>query len=64
MAKTYKQIMDEARSTVPEVSADDVKARLDRKDPIALLDVREKDHDTGGRVGSRAPRPAAASCSR
>jgi rhodanese-related sulfurtransferase len=50
MAKTYKQIMDEARSAVPEVSADDVRARLDRKDPIALLDVREKEEFRQGYV--------------
>ena len=29
MAKTYQQIMAEAKQQVPEVSADDVKARLD-----------------------------------
>ena len=42
MAKTYKQIMDEARQLVPEVSADDVKA-LDRGEKPVLLDVREKE---------------------
>src|SRR5581483_652619 len=32
MAKTYKEIMDEAKRVVPEVSPDDVKSRLDRGD--------------------------------
>ena len=30
MAKTFKQIMDEARRVVPEVSVDEVRGRLDR----------------------------------
>ena len=50
MAKTYKQIIDEARSSVPEVSADDVKARLDKKEPLTLLDVREKEEYRQGYV--------------
>jgi sulfur-carrier protein adenylyltransferase/sulfurtransferase len=50
MAKTYKQIIDEARSTVPEASADDVKARLDRKEPLTLLDVREKEEYRQGYI--------------
>src|SRR5262249_16642269 len=43
MAKTYQQIMDEARKLVPEVSPDEVKARIDRGTPGVLLDVREKE---------------------
>jgi molybdopterin/thiamine biosynthesis adenylyltransferase/rhodanese-related sulfurtransferase len=43
MAKTYQQIMDEARRIVPEVGADEVKARLDAGKPGVLLDVREKE---------------------
>ena len=50
MAKTYKQIIDEARSAVPEVSADDVKARLDKKEPLTLLDVREKEEYRQGYI--------------
>ena len=30
MAKTYQQIMDEAKRLVPEVSPDEVKRKLDR----------------------------------
>src|SRR5215470_17683073 len=43
MAKTYKQIMDEARRIVPEVSPDDVKTKLDRGEHPIVLDVREKE---------------------
>src|SRR2546425_12844829 len=43
MAKTYKQVMEEARQLVPEVSPDDVKARLDRGERPMLLDVRERE---------------------
>src|SRR5438132_6806136 len=43
MAKTYKQIMDEARKAVPEVSPEQVKATLDKAKPPVVLDVREKE---------------------
>ena len=41
MAKTYQEIMTEARQQVPEVSTDDVRAKLAQQ-PL-LLDVREKE---------------------
>src|SRR6266851_7020123 len=50
MAKTYKQIMDEARQLVPELSPDDVKARLDRGERPMLLDVREREEFRQGYV--------------
>ena len=43
MAKTYRQIMDEARQAVPEVSPDEVRKRLDGGGSPVLLDVREKE---------------------
>ena len=43
MAKTYKQIMDEARQLVPETSPEEVKARLDQGPRPVVLDVREKE---------------------
>ncbi len=49
MAKTYKQIMDEARRLVPEMSADDVQRRL-AKAGATLLDVREKDEYRDGHL--------------
>src|SRR5438874_1168799 len=50
MAKTYKQIMDEARQVVPEASPDEVKSKLDRGTPPMLLDVREKEEFRQGYV--------------
>jgi sulfur-carrier protein adenylyltransferase/sulfurtransferase len=43
MAKTYQQIMAEARQQVPEVSVDDVKTRLAAGTKPVVLDVREKE---------------------
>jgi adenylyltransferase/sulfurtransferase len=50
MAKTYQQVMDEARRVVPEISPDELKAKLDRSDPPVLLDVREKEEFRQGYV--------------
>src|SRR3989454_628720 len=50
MAKTYKQIMEEARQVVPEVSPDEVKGKLDGGARPVLLDVREKDEVRQGYV--------------
>src|SRR5690242_8841585 len=50
MAKTYKQIMDEAKQLVPEVSPEQVKARLDKGEKPLLLDVREKEEVRQGYV--------------
>jgi len=43
MAKTYEQIMAEAKQQVPEVSPDEVKGRLAKPEKPVLLDVREKE---------------------
>src|SRR6267378_3696892 len=50
MAKTYKQIMEEARQVVPEVSPDEVKGKLDGGPRPVLLDVREKDEVRQGYI--------------
>src|SRR5262249_21082493 len=50
MAKTYQQMMTEARQQVPEVSADEVKTRVaDAKKPV-LLDVREREEFRQGYI--------------
>jgi sulfur-carrier protein adenylyltransferase/sulfurtransferase len=49
MATTYKQIMEEARRLVPEVSVEDVKRRI-AKPGATLLDVREKDEFRDGHL--------------
>jgi molybdopterin/thiamine biosynthesis adenylyltransferase/rhodanese-related sulfurtransferase len=51
MATTYKQIMEEARRLVPEVSVQDVRGRIDNPDGATLLDVREKDEYRDGHLG-------------
>jgi adenylyltransferase/sulfurtransferase len=57
MAKTYKQLMDEARHEVPEVSVDDVRQRLARDPKVALLDVREKEEYREGHVAGSTSIP-------
>src|SRR5436190_17704676 len=50
MATAYKQIMEEARRLVPEVSVQDVRGRLDKSDRATLLDVREKEEYREGHL--------------
>src|SRR5215813_4513878 len=50
MAKTYKQLMEEARQAVPEVTIDEVKNRLERGEKWALLDVREREEYREGHL--------------
>ncbi len=50
MAKTYQQIMEEARRLVPEVSPEEVKAQLDNGQRPVLLDVREREEFREGYV--------------
>jgi sulfur-carrier protein adenylyltransferase/sulfurtransferase len=50
MATTYKQIMDEARRLVPEVSVEDVRGRLEKRDQATVLDVREKEEYRDGHL--------------
>jgi molybdopterin/thiamine biosynthesis adenylyltransferase/rhodanese-related sulfurtransferase len=50
MAKTFKQIMEEARRDIPEQSVEDVRARLTREPSLTLLDVREKEEYREGHL--------------
>jgi molybdopterin/thiamine biosynthesis adenylyltransferase/rhodanese-related sulfurtransferase len=50
MAKTYKEIMAEARRLVPELSPAEVKQALDRGEKYVLLDVREKEEYRDGHL--------------
>ncbi|HWP64459.1 MAG TPA: molybdopterin-synthase adenylyltransferase MoeB [Candidatus Limnocylindria bacterium] len=50
MAKTYQELMAEARAAVPEVSPEEVKARLAAGKPVALLDVREREEFRQGYI--------------
>src|SRR5262249_58700113 len=49
-AKTYQQIMTEAKQQVPEVSPDDLKTRLDQATKPVVLDVREREEVRQGYV--------------
>jgi molybdopterin/thiamine biosynthesis adenylyltransferase/rhodanese-related sulfurtransferase len=51
MPKTYKEIMSEARTLVPELSPAEVKQKLDRGEKPLLLDVREKEEYRDGHLG-------------
>src|SRR5581483_3638410 len=57
MAKTYRQILDEARKLVPETSVEDLKRRLDAGEVPVLLDVREKEEIRQGAIPGAIPLP-------
>ena len=48
MAKTYTDLLSEVKQSVRIVSLEEVKRRLDAKEPMQLVDVREKDEVRGG----------------
>jgi molybdopterin/thiamine biosynthesis adenylyltransferase/rhodanese-related sulfurtransferase len=48
--KTYRDMVSEAQTVVPEVSVEDVKGRLDAGAPLALIDVRDPDEFREGAV--------------
>ncbi len=50
MAKTYQQIMTEAKQIVPEISPDEVKTRLASAKKPVVLDVREREEVRQGYV--------------
>jgi len=50
MAKTFKELMDDARREVPEWSIDQVKQHLGNGNGYALLDVREKEEYREGHL--------------
>ena len=57
MATTYKQIMDEARRLVPEVSVEDVRSQVDKGDGVTVLDVREKEEYRDGHLAGAISLP-------
>jgi len=50
MAKTFKQLMEEARKDVPELSVHEAQELLAKNGTYALLDVREKDEYREGHL--------------
>ncbi|MBI2178890.1 MAG: molybdopterin-synthase adenylyltransferase MoeB [Candidatus Tectomicrobia bacterium] len=54
MAKSGRDLLAEARDTVPEITADEVKALKDKGQPIRLIDVREPDEFRAGYIPGAA----------
>jgi molybdopterin/thiamine biosynthesis adenylyltransferase/rhodanese-related sulfurtransferase len=50
MTKTYTQLMEEARQTIPEVTVDEVKNRVEWGEQWTLLDVREREEYRDGHL--------------
>ena len=50
MSSTFRELLDQTRKQVREISIDDVKAALDAREPLLLLDVREADEVAAGRL--------------
>ena len=50
MAKTYKQLMEEARQVIAEVPVEEVKKRLEGGEQWTLLDVREREEYREGHL--------------
>ncbi|AKT40497.1 molybdopterin-synthase adenylyltransferase MoeB [Chondromyces crocatus] len=50
MPTTYSDLMANVRSSIREVTLGDLKRRLDEKEPITLIDVREKEEHRAGYI--------------
>src|SRR5215475_644803 len=50
MAKTYTQLLEAARQTIPEVTVDEVKNRVEQGEHWTLLDVREREEYRAGHL--------------
>lgn len=57
MAKTYQELMNEARGAVAEVTIDDVKAQMENGARPTLLDVREREEYREGHLEGSVPLP-------
>ncbi len=57
MNRSFKDLMDDARRAVPEVTVDDVRARLDRSPAPVLVDVREREEYRDGHLAGALSLP-------
>ena len=57
MAKTFKQLMDEARKDIKEISVQEAQELLQKNGKCLLLDVREKDEYREGHLESAVSLP-------
>ncbi|MFM2418318.1 MAG: hypothetical protein RL385_3041 [Pseudomonadota bacterium] len=50
MAKTYSDLLQEVKGAIKQVPLDEMKRRLDAREPYVFVDVREKDETKAGYV--------------
>ena len=50
MAKTYNELMADARGSIPELTPEDAQAKMGNGEGPVLLDVREKDEVRQGYI--------------
>src|SRR4051794_15987094 len=50
MPKTYSDLISEVKQTVKSIPLSEVKRRLDAKEPMVLVDVREKEETRDGYI--------------
>jgi molybdopterin/thiamine biosynthesis adenylyltransferase/rhodanese-related sulfurtransferase len=50
MATTYTDLLADLRKTVPSVTLEEIKRRIEAKEPMVLVDVREKEETRAGYI--------------
>src|SRR4051812_45834748 len=50
MATTYTELLAEIRKTVPTITLEEIKRRIEAKEPMVLVDVREKEENRAGYI--------------
>ena len=60
MAKTYQELLGDARKAVPEMSVDEVKTALAGNGAPVVLDVREPAETVGGKIAKAIQIPVGA----
>lgn len=57
MPKTYQEILEEARTLVPELTADELRTDVEAKSGVVVLDVREKEEYRDGHLAGAVSVP-------